>query len=95
MSEAANFEVADLAADIYVRPAHRGAGLARRMIDRLLQDARALGMKRLMLESAPFMAEAHALYLGTGFTDRGPYGGMEVPEPLQHGWRFMELDLGA
>lgn len=80
---------------VYVRPEHRGQGLARRMLRRLLDDARAFGMTRLVLETAPFMMEAHALYESLGFTDRGPYPGAEVPEPLHQGWRFMTCPLAA
>lgn len=80
---------------VYVRPEDRGLGLARRLLARLVDDARAFGMDRLVLETAPFMREAHALYESYGFTDTGPYPGAEVPEPLHHGWRFMACALAA
>jgi putative acetyltransferase len=55
----------------------RGRGLARRMLDHLIADARAQGFTRLSLETGaqPGFAPARALYLGAGFEFCGPFEG--------------------
>ncbi|MFT3915063.1 MAG: GNAT family N-acetyltransferase [Anaeromyxobacteraceae bacterium] len=78
---------------VYVRPGFRGHRLGERIMARLLEDARALGLSRVVLDTAPFMTSAHGLYARMGFVDRGPYPGGEVPERLHASWRFMERTL--
>lgn len=75
---------------IYVRPAFRGMNLGQCILQRLLKDAQAFGYPHICLDSAPFMQSAHRIYAAAGFVDRGPYEGLEVPEVLRPGWRFME-----
>jgi GNAT superfamily N-acetyltransferase len=75
---------------IYVRPAFRGMNLGRNILQRLLTDAQAFGYPRICLDSAPFMQSAQRMYAAAGFVDRGPYDGLEVPQVLHAGWRFME-----
>jgi GNAT superfamily N-acetyltransferase len=76
---------------IYVRPNARGQGLARLVLDRLIDDARTFGMSEVYLETAPFMTDAHRLYETSGFVDRTPYAEAEVPVALHDDWRFMAL----
>ena len=52
---------------MYVSPAVRGKGLGRRLVDALEAEARALGAKRLVLETGTRQAAAIALYRATGF----------------------------
>ncbi len=78
---------------IYLRPAARGRGLAEALMQRLLDDARRLGLHTLRLDSAPFMAAAQTLYERHGFVDRAPYPETEVPADFQGRWRFMERAL--
>lgn len=78
---------------IYLRPFGRGQGLGEALVKQLIADARSLGLRRLCLDSAPFMAAAHGLYRRHGFRDAGPYAGAEVPEHMHPGWRFMALEL--
>lgn len=75
---------------IYVRPAFRGLSLGQSILQRLLADAQAFGYPHICLDSAPFMQSAQRIYAAAGFVDRGPYEGLEVPEILHPGWRFME-----
>lgn len=75
---------------IYVRPSHRGLHLGRAILQRVLEDAKAFGYQRLVLDTGPFMQPAQRLYASQGFTDCGPHPGSEVPEPLHPIWRFME-----
>jgi len=58
---------------MYVPPAYRGKGVGRAIVNRLITDARALGYRRLRLESLTFLDAAHALYHSAGFHDIDPY----------------------
>jgi GNAT superfamily N-acetyltransferase len=60
---------------MYVRPESRGQGIARLLVDTLIADARAIGYRRLRLESLKFLAAAHSLYHSAGFVDIDPYAG--------------------
>jgi GNAT superfamily N-acetyltransferase len=58
---------------MYVDPPFRGRGIARALLERLIADGRAAGYRRLQLETAIWMVEAHALYRGCGFVDAPPH----------------------
>ncbi len=79
----------------YLCPALRGQGYASMFLDFLIQRASHLGYKSLLLDSAPFMHEAHRFYLRQGFTRCQAYSGTEVPQLLQQEWIFMQRDLSA
>jgi GNAT superfamily N-acetyltransferase len=59
---------------MYVAPAVRGRGLGRRLVAALEEEARALGVRRLVLETGVRQAAALALYRGTGFQPIPLYG---------------------
>jgi GNAT superfamily N-acetyltransferase len=75
---------------LYVRPAQRGLGIGRRLVETLLGHARRIGYPTMRLDTIPAMAEAIALYLSLGFRDIPPYR----PNPIP-GARYLELDLGG
>jgi len=78
---------------IYLRPAFRGLRLGQTMVLHLVDDARACGCERAVLDTTPFMQAAQRLYAQAGFVDCAPYAGTEVP-PAWHGrWRFMTRSL--
>ena len=52
---------------MYVSPGVRGRGLGRRLVAALEAEARALGVRRLVLETGVRQAAALALYRATGF----------------------------
>lgn len=65
-------------ADVYVLEAHRGQGIARRMVAALLAHADLQGLRRLMLATR----DAHGLYASFGFTPlRNPPSMMERHHP--------------
>lgn len=76
---------------LYVRPAYRGRGLARKILDAVIASARTRGYKSLCLETATFMTDAHALYRSVGFRETEPF--RDVPEGLQDAEVFMSLRL--
>ena len=74
---------------MWLRPACRGRGLARRLMDRVLEEARALGGRVLRLDSERRLAAAVALYRSYGFEDIADYNGNP------HAELWMELRLAA
>jgi len=58
---------------MYVRPHLRGLGAGRRLVERLLDDARAIGYRSARLESLKALSAAHALYRSVGFIEIAPY----------------------
>ncbi len=73
---------------LYVRPAHRGTGLGRKLTEAVLDEARSIGYRAVRLDTLPTMKEAQALYVSLGFTDIPPYNDHPV-----EGTRFMEKRL--
>lgn len=59
---------------MYVAPPARGRGLGRRLLDALETEARALGLRRLVLETGVRQEAALALYRATGFHPIPLYG---------------------
>ena len=73
---------------LYVHPSARGHGLAKALILRLLDEARALGYQEIRLDTLPMMGDAQALYATLGFVDIAPY----YDTPIA-GTRFMAKPL--
>lgn len=60
---------------LWVAPAARGLGLARRLMTAAEDTARALGKTRLILDTNENLTEAIALYRADGWTPIAPYSG--------------------
>jgi len=59
---------------MYTRPQARGRGLAKALLRKLEDEARASGKTVLHLETGPYQSEAIGLYRSTGFQSCGPFG---------------------
>jgi putative acetyltransferase len=74
---------------LYVPPAYRGRGIGESLVDRAIAEARAIGYRRMRLDTVPEkMAAATALYRARGFYPIPAY--YEAPLP---GIAFFELAL--
>jgi len=73
---------------LYLRPASRGAGQGRRLVERLLDEARKIVYGRMVLDTVPQLRAAISLYESLGFCKIAPYTHNPVP-----GVRFYGCDL--
>jgi len=58
---------------MYVKPEARGTGLGMRLVDTLLEEARAIGYRELKLDTLERMTDACRLYERLGFAACSPY----------------------
>jgi putative acetyltransferase len=73
---------------LYVRPAGRGLGLGRQLIEHVIAAARGRHYTAIVLDTLPVMQSAQQLYEEFGFRDIEPY----YDSPIK-GTRFMGLDF--
>lgn len=74
---------------LFLRPAYRGQGLGKLLVESIIDEARKLGYTRMRLDTLPGrMDKAIALYESIGFVEIGPY----CENPVE-GAKFMELNL--
>lgn len=74
---------------LYVKPSHRGRGLARALVGAVVEFARERGYRRVVLDTAPDrLPETYRLYVALGFETCEPYGVVSYEDAV-----FMELRL--
>jgi putative acetyltransferase len=74
---------------LYVRPQFRGQGLGRSLTEAVIEAARAIGYRRIRLDTLPGkMDHAIAMYHSLGFKNIAAYYNNPVPDAA-----FMELQL--
>ena len=73
---------------MYVRPEHRGKGIARALAHLVIDEARSRGYSTLRLGTLASMIPAQKLYTSLGFTPIDPYRNVEFGATL-----FYELPL--
>jgi len=74
---------------LYVRPQFRGKGLGKALAERIINEARAIGYKKLRLDTVePVMRTAVGMYRQLGFREIAPYRANPIEGAL-----YMELRL--
>src|SRR5262249_14908093 len=73
---------------LYVVPPCQSLGIGRKVATALLQDARDLGYKTVLLDTLPSMQRAQQLYRSLGFKPVSSYRFNPVPDTV-----FLKLDL--
>ncbi|MCH3987399.1 MAG: GNAT family N-acetyltransferase [Lachnospiraceae bacterium] len=73
---------------LYIRPEYRGRHLSRMLCDKVIQDAKEIGYKRMRLDTFPFMKSAIRLYESYGFHYIEKYNDNPAKNAV-----FMELNL--
>jgi putative acetyltransferase len=76
---------------MFVYPVFQGRGVGRALADAVIENARALGYRTMVLDTSIRQAEAQALYRRMGFRDIPPY--YDLPDDLRDWLVFMELPL--
>jgi putative acetyltransferase len=75
---------------LFVRDEFRGQGIGVSLIERIIEEGRSIGYKKLRLDTfAPKMGKAVELYRSHGFREIAPY----YNNPYEKDVLFMELDL--
>lgn len=73
---------------LYVRPAARGTGLGRALVERVIDEARTIGYRAMRLDTLPSMTLAAVMYRQFGFREIAPYRFNPVK-----GTKYFELEL--
>jgi ribosomal protein S18 acetylase RimI-like enzyme len=73
---------------LYVRDEFRGQGIGKRLIRRVMEEARAIGYSSIRLDTLPMMGTAIEMYRGLGFKEIAPYRENPVPGAI-----YFELKL--
>ena len=73
---------------LYVRPAFRGQGLASALVARILDEAREIGYRAILLDTLPALESAVRMYRGLGFYEILCYNDSPVEKTY-----FFQLDL--
>lgn len=73
---------------LYVRERFRGMRIGSLLVDRIVEDARIIGYKVMLLDTLPFLKSALHLYERHGFRMIELYNESPLPETI-----FMKLDL--
>ena len=73
---------------LYVRPAFRGLGMGRELLQWVIAEARRAGYRELVGDTMPVMVQALTLYDRMGFERTGPYAADPTPGAI-----FLRLRL--
>lgn len=73
---------------LYVQPGHRGQHIGRLLVQRVIDEARAIGYELMKLDTLRTLKEAGALYRAFGFVECAPYRYNPIEDVV-----YMELKL--
>jgi ribosomal protein S18 acetylase RimI-like enzyme len=80
---------------LYVRPDARGAALGRRLVERLIEEARAMGYREMRLDVMAPSVSARRLYATLGFAPAAPVSFNPAPGAVFLGLRLQGAALGG
>jgi GNAT superfamily N-acetyltransferase len=80
---------------LYVRPVARGTGLGRRLTDLALDEARAMGMRSVLIDTTIWLTTSQAMYRSMGFREIPRYPETENDISIDPYLVYMELRLDA
>lgn len=78
---------------LYVKPAARGLGLGRRLMENILSQARDLGATNVFLDTGVYDTAAQGLYRSLGFREIDGYPEGESDPELKPYLLFMQFDF--
>lgn len=73
---------------LYVRPAFRGHKIANKLVEMIIDDAKTIGYKNMLLDTLPFLDGAIYLYKKFGFYEIESYNNSPMDTSI-----YMKLDL--
>src|ERR1700722_8210231 len=73
---------------LYVMPEIRGQGIGKLLIQRVIEEARKLNYRKMLLDTLPTMTAAQEIYKDLGFTEIPPYRF----NPIE-GTMYLQLEL--
>jgi GNAT superfamily N-acetyltransferase len=76
---------------LWTRPQFRGKKVGRALVERLIEDARALGYRTMILSTVDILKEAQSLYDSLGFEKTEPF--FDGPPAMMAHEIFLKLDL--
>jgi ribosomal protein S18 acetylase RimI-like enzyme len=80
---------------LYVRPETRGTGLGRKLSEAAIAEARAMGIRSVLLDTSLWLTAAQALYRSMGFREVPRYPESENDISLDPWLVYMELRLDS
>ncbi len=79
---------------MYVQPQFRGKKIGEKLLSRLIDEAREIGYAKILLDSDPYMSNAHSIYRSMGFVETAPYPEAEMDgDDYARHMIYMELSL--
>jgi GNAT superfamily N-acetyltransferase len=69
---------------LFVKPAFRGQGMARKLVEKAITEGRGIGFQSIRLDTLPVMGAATRLYESTGFVCCAPY--YDTPVGTRSSW---------
>lgn len=73
---------------LYVRPAYRGRQIGSRLVRRIVEDAKEIGYRHMLLDTLPFLNDAVRMYKHLGFYEISRYNNSPMKGSI-----YMKLDL--
>ena len=73
---------------LYARPEFRGAGIAKKLVEMIVRDAKCIGHQCILLDTLPALKSAIKLCEEIGFRETAPYNDSPIGDTV-----FMKFDL--